>query len=337
MVPSLLTAQTHTITFEGFPARTSFGEGEVIDWARFACCSGGSSIVRTDDPGTAYFFGGSSAHSGIGALSIDIINGIDLFTPASVVQVYVLDGYEDMLADGVAIDAGDQNVVARVTILAPKGVWTLVELRSASANISSVSFGGWVPESGGTGRYQGAVFLIDDLSAFVTNGCGDERDAIIAEYTDPQYNNAAYAQGLIPFSRAPSCDMFTQAFPNFNVDNDSSWELVRAPLVAEQTGFAFWQQTYEAPLVVKSSYRTPKHNASIPGSARGSRHVFGDAIDVANEPGTSENWKALYEAAEWADADWLEGPHSTYPCRCDKTKCNCVHADWRNTPGTYVH
>jgi hypothetical protein len=195
----------------------------------------------------------------------------------------------------------------------------------------------------------GTQFVMDNLS-IVASGCGDERDTLIAEYS--QYDNIAAAMtiggAVIPFNPAPDCNMFTQGYPTFDVNNIdpvlgslTSWELVRTPMYYN---FFAWQTNYGAPLTITSSYRTPAYNANLqPAGAPGSRHVIGDAIDCFNDQynqfsngGALANWQDLVQAAQTAGASWIEGQASTYPCRCTVTKCNCVHADWRYAPGPYL-
>jgi hypothetical protein len=173
---------------------------------------------------------------------------------------------------------------------------------------------------------------LQDFAVVIYNpvGCGDERDTIISEYTTN--NNVAFAKGtIIPFNPAPTCDMFTQGHPDFNVNNNVTWELVRSPVL----GYSNWQSNYGAALTITSSYRSPQHNASV-GGANGSRHVLGDAVDVSNSLQTPSNWDLIYNAAQAAGADWLEDKSSKYPCQCTPSKCDCVHADWRNTAGSYI-
>lgn len=45
-----------------------------------------------------------------------------------------------------------------------------------------------------------------------------------------------------------------------------------------------------APLAVSSAYRTPEHNASIPGSAPNSLHVQGLALDIRPPKGRRVEW-----------------------------------------------
>jgi hypothetical protein len=174
--------------------------------------------------------------------------------------------------------------------------------------------------------------------------CGDERDTIIAEYS--QFNSIAAAKtvgsAVIPFDPVPSCNMFTQGYSNFNVNDFdpqlgglTTWELLRAPAY---NNFFNWENFYGAPLTITSAYRTPAYNASLtphPG-APGSRHVIGDAIDVSNDAKTLANWLELQQTAQMAGWPWIEGQKSTYQCRCTLTKCDCVHADWRNLAGPYL-
>jgi hypothetical protein len=160
--------------------------------------------------------------------------------------------------------------------------------------------------------------------------CDPARSQIIQDYIT--YNNAALTIGIVLFNPAPSCDLFTLNYPQFDINNDTSWALVRAPMI---TGFANWTAQAGKPLSINSAYRSPAHNHFLP-SGDGSRHVFGDAIDVQNTPSNITNWSDLQRAARAAGADWLEPNLPVYPCRCDTTKCGCVHADWRYSGGPYV-
>jgi hypothetical protein len=168
-------------------------------------------------------------------------------------------------------------------------------------------------------------------------GCDLERLSIIDDYVRLENSNAALATvrwipAIIPFNPAPSCELFTQNYPNFNVSSPSLWALVRSPVIA---GFNLWQQGVGSSLTITSAYRTPGYN-EFRGYARGSRHVFGDAIDVANPSNQYSDWLLRYEKAQAAGANWLEDRHSVYRCHCNSTECDCVHADWRNTGGSYV-
>jgi len=150
------------------------------------------------------------------------------------------------------------------------------------------------------------------------NACGDQRDQIIQEYK-------TYLPDFIP-----QCSDFTQGFGYLNT-GDYSWALVRAPLV---TGLGSITATYGA-VTVNSAYRNPVRNRNTTGSAGHSRHMYGDAVDIANSPQTLTNWLALHQAAQLADANFIEGQTSIYPCRCTTDTCVCLHADWRSTPGPY--
>ena len=71
------------------------------------------------------------------------------------------------------------------------------------------------------------------------------------------------------------------------------------------------------PLIINSGYRNPAHNASIPGAATQSRHMFGDAADIASNAGT---WQALRAAGKSCGA-------CVEPLRVSGP--GHVHVDWR--------
>jgi len=91
-----------------------------------------------------------------------------------------------------------------------------------------------------------------------------------------------------------------------------------------------WRYNYGA-MTANSAYRNPAHNAAINGT-HNSRHMHGDAIDVAN-PTRNQTGRAALIAA-------LPGG-SSYPDYIEPTQlaCGlaCVHADWRNHSQTYAH
>jgi uncharacterized repeat protein (TIGR03803 family) len=174
--------------------------------------------------------------------------------------------------------------------------------------------------------------------------CGDERDKIIAEYKQYKvYDITKSRKKDVLF--VPSCADFTQSahsvyysFNNLNVSDNGiySWALIRYPLVApSSTGFGLdkWVELippeYKPDVVPKinSGYRSPAKNKSV-GGTPGSRHMFGDAIDLQNISGTIAEYKALANAAKMADKSFIEP--LTGPCQLA-----CVHTDWRDKPGSY--
>jgi peptidase M15-like protein len=97
---------------------------------------------------------------------------------------------------------------------------------------------------------------------------------------------------------------------------------------------------YGSQRTATSGYRTPLHNSQISG-VRGSRHMFGDALDLYNTSCTSygsgtcpinsitrAEWDSMYVAANRANASFREVLNSAMGnCPCSGIKH--VHADWR--------
>jgi len=151
------------------------------------------------------------------------------------------------------------------------------------------------PGSGGSGGGGGS------------EGCGDERDQIIQEYVDFGVNFV------------PTCGDFTQdassahfSFAELNT-GDYSWAIIRDRLL---TGLETTRSNYGYPMLVNSGYRNPARNARIGGASQ-SRHMYGDAADIA--AGDCPTWNALAEAACRAGA-WVE-PISL-------SGVGHVHMDW---------
>ena len=62
-------------------------------------------------------------------------------------------------------------------------------------------------------------------------------------------------------------------------------------------------------LEVHSGFRTPLHNAGVEGSARDSRHLYGDAADVAIDA-DGDGQLTLFDAYRVEQAvDWVERAH----------------------------
>ncbi|MEM6926420.1 MAG: D-Ala-D-Ala carboxypeptidase family metallohydrolase [Myxococcota bacterium] len=70
-------------------------------------------------------------------------------------------------------------------------------------------------------------------------------------------------------------------------------------------------------IVVNSGYRSPGHNASIPGAASSSRHLYGDGFDL--DPGAVD-LNTLAAACEDEGAGYVE------------VYVSHVHCDWREDP-----
>ena len=138
--------------------------------------------------------------------------------------------------------------------------------------------------------------------------CGDQRDTIIAEY--PQYG----------VSFTPTCVDFTQtahsthfSFAELN-SGDYSWAIIRDSLL---TGLECVRTgNGNVALTINSGYRNPAHNAAVGGESQ-SRHMFGDAADIASN---DQTWDPLHNAGKSCGA-CVEPRSATFPGH--------VHVDWR--------
>jgi hypothetical protein len=156
--------------------------------------------------------------------------------------------------------------------------------------------------------------------------CADERDTITTEY-------ATFSVNLTPkctdYTQSARSEYFSHA--ELTTKNPHAWALIRGPLtVAKTSGYGLdkWRQAYGSARTMNSAYRCPHHNAEIGGAAQ-SRHMYGDAADLANATQSQAEYNAMHAAAVTAKADYIE-PVSG-PCGLD-----CVHADWRDHAGPYT-
>lgn len=167
--------------------------------------------------------------------------------------------------------------------------------------------------------------------------CGDQRDQIRQSYEDFSINFM------------PTCANFTQtahndiySYANLTVSNPYKWGLVRLPLTRKDTdpnassswGLVSWiaklkteESTSFVSRAINSAYRDPQHNSAV-GGRTGSRHLFGDAVDLKNASKTLIEYNRMADTARRAHADYVEP--TTLPCGL-----NCVHADWRGHVGAY--
>jgi hypothetical protein len=148
-------------------------------------------------------------------------------------------------------------------------------------------------------------------------GCGDQRDTIIQEYS-------TYNVGWAPLCSSFSQSAQSQYFLPPELMQNNAWAIIRGALTTPPSsgyGLDLWRQSYGAQRSPTSVYRTPSHNAAI-GGAPHSRHMFGDAVDLANASGTQGEWQNMYNAAQVAGADYIE-PQAG-PCGIA-----CTHGDWR--------
>jgi hypothetical protein len=208
-------------------------------------------------------------------------------------------------------------------------------------------------------------------SIIVQLGCAAVTQ-IIQQYLTVQYPNVP--QGVpdvsLPGSPLfiPQCIWFTNgAFSEYysfaqlgNIGKQPfTWALVKNPLVVNQTsgyGLSAWtnllsESGWGFTQTINSSYRPPFYNMNF-STFPGSRHQFGDAIDVANVLGTEaeRDVKACFAGTDAAttsglarscaslgvtqdaEADWIEPNDSQNPC-----KLVCVHADWRDHDTNVYH
>lgn len=162
------------------------------------------------------------------------------------------------------------------------------------------------------------------LGSTYVQSCGNPRDAIVAEYS--QYGVSLTA-ACADFTQTRHGQYFT--FGELNT-GDYGWALIRDPLViAQNSGYGLdrWRAEYGSGRVCNSCYRNPVHNANVGGAAQ-SRHMYGDAADLRNVTRTEGEWTAMQQAAQRANADFIEPRNG--PC-----DIGCVHADWRGHGGAY--
>jgi hypothetical protein len=149
-----------------------------------------------------------------------------------------------------------------------------------------------------------------------------ERTKIRKEYSD-------YAVNLDPECADFSDSRHATHFSFNELDTgDYSVALIRDPLIvgASSDGLESWRSNYGGAMVVNSAFRNPERNENV-GGATQSRHMYGDAADIATA-GDHDVWNDLHAAAANANADYIEPV--TGPCGWA-----CVHGDWRAHSGGY--
>jgi hypothetical protein len=200
----------------------------------------------------------------------------------------------------------------------------------------------------------------DDYAGMINGGfwqfpCGgaqpDARDYIIGTYKDSEYfvpSPTAYSD----YEWKPACSDFSQTNSSYYFSHDelsddgngTTWAVLRASLLAAAStgsGADAWRTEYGDERTVSSGYRAPQHNKDV-GGALGSRHMFGDALDLYNsscngDPGCQENsttlaeWIEMYDAAGRANANFRENRDSSMGSP-PYSGIKHVHADWRPPP-----
>jgi len=222
--------------------------------------------------------------------------------------------------------------------------WLIVQIPPGA---TSIRFGAmdcyWKDNSDPNGDY---AVLIDDMK------CGDDRDALIAEY----YDRAIYdptvsvAKDYIPlcsdFRRSSSAasGASTYTVADFNPADGCAyrpnWVLI-APAIRAPANRGHGinpmlphmrplPTPYAWPPHLNSGYRSPKRNSYCAGGASRSSHMFGSAVDfgIPGQLSTStrksyfNNWN---DAAKlFANVRYVE-PLGQY---CG-VSLRCVHADWQ--------
>lgn len=154
----------------------------------------------------------------------------------------------------------------------------------------------------------------DTAEATIPATCGDQRTTIIAEYTT---YHAPYF---------PQCSEFTQTSPDPSITfaqfNSStySWAIIRSWMIPhlDQVHSTITQDSFT--FTINSAYRNPAKEYSINGGRyTGSRHIYGDAVDLAT---TSTNW-ATFQAIGHANQACVE------PTSVQGGSTAHSHMDWR--------
>ena len=157
-----------------------------------------------------------------------------------------------------------------------------------------------------------ALFTLLAWGRTTAVACGDVRDQLIVEY--PTYH----------VDITPSCTDFTDnknsphfSFVELNHEEDNdypSWALLSDGLFS---GLEAIRSARNQALTINSGYRSPARNANTPKAPPNSRHVHGDAADIAT---TSASWDDMQRAGKAANA-CAEPSILSYPGH--------VHVDWR--------
>ena len=85
--------------------------------------------------------------------------------------------------------------------------------------------------------------------------------------------------------------------------------LDKVELVLRELSRRRGEELIDFSLEVHSGFRTPLHNAGVEGSARDSRHLYGDAADVAIDA-DGDGHMTIFDAYRVEQAvDWVERTH----------------------------
>ena len=130
-------------------------------------------------------------------------------------------------------------------------------------------------------------------SAIAGFPCGDDRDDLIAEY---KTWHVALSPQCSDFDNTAYTSYFSNLELSKNEDPPYGWALLTVELLND---IDKWRFNYDQPMTVNSAYRNPYHNFNLPQGRQGaanSRHMFGDAIDIANPTRDMAGRNALLDA-----------------------------------------
>ncbi|MEW6104635.1 MAG: D-Ala-D-Ala carboxypeptidase family metallohydrolase, partial [bacterium] len=152
----------------------------------------------------------------------------------------------------------------------------------------------------------------------------DERDQCRQEYIDMNKARRPARNEFVNGGGSPNFS-FNELNSSINptTGNRYSWAVLRPILY---TGLEATRANYGYPMIVNSGYRNPIRQLQVNPTAPESRHIYGDAADIAvvdiNNNGIIEpdEWDELADAATAANADYIEPRQQTGAW---------VHMDWR--------
>jgi hypothetical protein len=149
------------------------------------------------------------------------------------------------------------------------------------------------------------------------HGCNDQRDCIIQQYDNypiPPLEGGPFVPVCATFTNSAYTTNFT--FAELNVQQEYPWAILTSTFL---TGLQNTRNVY-GPMTVNSGYREPAFNKAM-GHVVGSRHVFGDAADIAS---TQSTWQTIANVAD-AQGACIE------PTSQQNNSYAHVHMDWRGT------
>jgi len=139
----------------------------------------------------------------------------------------------------------------------------------------------------------------------------DDIDKIRQQYIDMSKSSVPERSKYIDSGQSPG-GHFT--FENIQSKDGAPWAVFSV-----FAGLEAWRTQYGQELTINRGYSTPKRNASVPGAATNSQHIYGTAADVHSDINT---WEKLRRAVKAVGAcAERKQDQSDWP--------NHVHGDWR--------